>query len=130
MPSSQPTIETGPPATASRCRAACAYRDGEVVCGRVEVTFSTDPRLGLAPRERRCVVARFLELPHPSLRTDLAELVHRRGAVARRAAERMQPIEIVFDDPRLRPITCLIQPPQMRHGRLHDIEFSLREPAP
>jgi len=43
----------------------------------------------------------------------------------------MQPIEVVFDDPHLgrQRIIGWIQPPQVRHGALHDIEFGLREPA-
>ncbi|MGI9097936.1 MAG: hypothetical protein ACR2H2_05495 [Solirubrobacteraceae bacterium] len=123
--------DDGHPLTERRYRWARAYRDGEVVCGRVELTVSADTRLGLAPRERRCLTARFLERLDPALRTELAELVRRRGAVGRRAAERMQPVEIIFDDPRRghHQITGYIQPPQLRHGDLHEIEFGLREPA-
>jgi hypothetical protein len=126
-PRSQPTTTE----TAQRCRTARAYRNGEVVCGRVEIIIRADTRLGRAPRERRCVVARFLERLDPSLRADLAELVRRRGAAAWRTAERLQPIEIVFDDPRLgrRRIIGSVQPPQRRHGNLHDIEFDLHERA-
>src|SRR4051794_25774986 len=114
-PQSQPTTETTHPLTAWYHHWGHACRDGEVVCGRVELAVRADTRLGLAPRERRCLVARFREHLHPALRADLAELVRRRGAIARRAAERMQPIEIVFDDPRLgvQRITGWIQPPQL-----------------
>ena len=77
-----------------------AYRDGSLVCGRVHVTFRRDDRLGLAAHERRYVVARFLDRLHPTLRSELEELARRRGAAARRAAERMEPIVIVVDDPR------------------------------
>jgi hypothetical protein len=70
-----------------------------LVCGRVELTVTADIRLGLTPRERRRVVARFVERLHPVLRSELGELVRRRGAAARRAAERMAPVELVFEDP-------------------------------
>jgi len=118
--------------TERRYRWARAYRDGEMVCGRVELTVRADTRLGLAPRERRCLTVGFLERLNPALRTELTELVRRRGAVARRAAERMQPVEIIFDDARLgrQQIIGCVQPPQLRHGELHEIEFDLREPAP
>src|SRR5918998_1400385 len=78
---------------------AHACRDGEVLCGRVELVVTADPRLGLAPRERRRVAARFVDDVHPALRAELFELVRRRGAAARRVAGRMDPIELVFDDP-------------------------------
>jgi len=66
------------------------------------------------------------------LRTELAELVRRRGAYARRAAERVRPVEIVFDDPRLgrQRIVGRLQAPQLRHGDLYEIEFGLHEPTP
>jgi hypothetical protein len=120
------------PLTEGRYRWARAYRDGELVCGRVELTVTADPRLGLAPHERRHFAARFLERLHPALRTELAELVRRRGAAGRRAAERMQPIELVFDDPRhgRQRIVGSVQPPQARRGELYEIEFGLRAPAP
>jgi hypothetical protein len=65
----------------------------------------------------------------PGLRAELAELVRRRGVVARRAAERMQPVEIVFDDPLLgrQRILGWIEPPQRRHGELHEIAFGISE---
>jgi hypothetical protein len=108
-----------------------AYRDGSLVCTRVHVTFRRDERVGLAPHERRYVAARFLDRLHPDLRADLAELARRRGAAARRAAERIEPIVVVIDDPlhgRERIIGRL-EAPQVRHGHLGDIEFGLREPA-
>ncbi len=91
-----------------------------------------DPRLGLTPHESRRFAARFLERLQPALRTELAELVRRRGAAGRRAAERMQPVELVFDDPRhgRQRIVGSVQPPQMRRGELYEIEFALRAPAP
>jgi hypothetical protein len=108
-----------------------AYRDGSLVCTRVHVTFSRDDRLGLAPRERRYVAARFLDRVHPDLHAELVELARRRGAAARRAAERIEPIVVVIDDPRLgrERIVGRLEPPHARHGDLGDVEFGLREPA-
>jgi hypothetical protein len=61
----------------------------------------------------------------------LAELVRRRGVVARRAAERMRPIELVFDDPFLgrQWILGCVEPPQLRHGELHEITFDISAAA-
>jgi hypothetical protein len=117
--------------TEGRYRWARAYRGGELVCGRVELTVSADFRLGLAPHERRYFTARFFERLHPELQTELTELVRRRGAPGRRAAERMQPIEVVFEDPRRGPqrIVGRVQPPQRRCGELYEIEFDLRAPV-
>jgi len=108
-----------------------AYRDGSLVCARVRVTFAHDERLGLAPRERRTVIARFEDRLHPALRAELAELARRRGAAARRAAERMEPIVLMVGDPRdgRERIVGRIVPPQARRGNLRDIEFGLRELA-
>jgi hypothetical protein len=108
-----------------------AYRDGSLVCTRVHVTFHRDDRLGLAPRERRDVAARFLDRVHPDLRAELVELARRRGAAALRAAERIEPIVVVIDDPchgRER-IVGRLQPPQERRSDLDDLEFGLRERA-
>jgi hypothetical protein len=41
-----------------------------------------DERIGLAPRERRCVEARFLDRMHPELRDELVMLARHRGADA------------------------------------------------
>jgi hypothetical protein len=111
---------------------AHACRDGEVLCGRVELTVRTDTRLGLTARERRRFAARFVEHLHPALRDELNGLVDRRGAAARRAAECIEPIELVFDDPRLglQRIVGQIEPPQHRRRDLHEIQFGLREPTP
>jgi len=108
-----------------------AYRDGQLVCARVHITIGHDGRIGLTRQERRYVAARFLERLHPALRTELAELARRRGAAARRAAERMDPIEVVFDDGCMgtQRIVGWVQPPQVRYGELRDIEFALRERA-
>jgi len=56
----------------------------------------------------------------------------RRGAAARRAAERIEPLAVVIDDPCLgrERIVGRIEPPQVRRGYLGDVEFGLRETAP
>lgn len=110
---------------------AHACRDGEVICGGVTLTLRMDTRLGLAPRERRRVGIRFIEHVHPELRRELSELVRRRGAAARRAAERMKPIELVFDAPPegLQRITGWLEPPSRKRGELDEIEFNLYELA-
>jgi hypothetical protein len=119
----------------TRCRWARAYRGGGLVCGRVEVTIEDDDdRVGLARHERRYVEARFLERLDPELRDELAELVRRRGMAARRAAEHLEPIEIVVDDPRRgrQRLAGRLEPPRLRVGELREIGFGLRElePAP
>jgi hypothetical protein len=107
-----------------------AYRDGRLVCWRVHVTIGRDDaRLGLTPRERRHVTARFRERLDRDLRAELVQLVRRRGAVARRVAETLEPIVIVVDDPRhgRERLVGRLQPPQVRYGDLGDIEFVVRE---
>ncbi len=106
-----------------------AYRDGSLICGRVRVTIGRDDRLGLTPRERRYVAARFQDRVHPTLRADLDELARRRGAAARHTAERFEPIVVVIDDPRRgrERIVGRLEPPQSRHGDLRDVEFALCE---
>ena len=110
-----------------------AYRDGTLVCGRVHVIVDHDVRVGLAPRERRrrYIRAAFLERVEPTLRDELAAVARHRGAAARRAADRMDPIEVVIDDPHRgrQRIVGRVQPPQQRHGDLAEIEFSMRELA-
>jgi hypothetical protein len=59
-------------------------------------------------------------------------LTRRRGAAARRAAERIEPIVLMVGDPlhgRER-IVGRLAPPQLRHGDLRQIEFELRELTP
>jgi hypothetical protein len=69
---------------------------------------------------------------HPSVipchRTDLTQLLRRRGAAARRAVDRLAPLEVVIDDPdgTHEHIAGHLQPPQIRHGRLRDIESELK----
>jgi hypothetical protein len=94
-----------------------ACRDGRLVCWRVRGTIGCDDlRLGLAPRERRYVTARFRERLDRELQAELVQLVRRRGAAARRVAETLEPIVIVVDDPRhgRTRMTGQLQPPQVR----------------
>ena len=109
-----------------------AYRAGRLVCGCVWVTVGLDGRLGLAPHERRLVRVRFHEPLDDGLRAELARLVRRRGSAACRAAKRIDPIEVVVDDPHgeCRRNVGWVQPPQVRHGQVRDIEFGLRELEP
>ena len=110
------------------CRLGRAYRAGRLVCGCVHVTVLRDDRLGLAAHERCLVGVRFHEPLDDDLRAELTQLVRRRGAAARRAVERVDPIEVVVDDPhgeRQRIVGRLL-PPQMRHGQLRAIEFELK----
>jgi hypothetical protein len=94
----------------------------------VHVAVRVDGRLGLAPRERRVVRVRFHEPLDDDLRSELTQLVRRHGAAARRAVERIDPIEVVVDDPHgeRQRIVGHLEPPQVRHGLLRDIEFELR----
>jgi hypothetical protein len=110
-----------------------AYRAGRLVCARVQVTIGHDDRLGLTPRERRYVSARFqAERLDRALRTELIGLLRRRGAASYRMAERIDPIEIVVDAPGggCHRVVGRLQPPLLRHGQLRDIEFGLRELEP
>ena len=119
-------------ATMQRRGLARAYRTGRLVCGWVQVTIGDDERLGLTQQERQLVRVRFHEPLDDGLRSELTQLIARRGAAARRAAERIDPIEIVVDDPQSarERIIGRVEPPQMRHGRLRDIEFALRKLEP
>jgi hypothetical protein len=107
-----------------------AYRDGRLVCWRVHVTIGREhDRLGLAPRERRYVTARFRDRLDRDLHAELVQLARRRGAAAKRVADRMEPVVIVVDDPRhgRTRLTGHVQPPQVRGGALYDIDFTVRE---
>jgi hypothetical protein len=110
---------------------ARAYRNGRLVAGRVRLTVDHDVRVGLAPHERRrrSLRASFLERVDPNLRDELAAVARRRGAAARRAADRMDPIEVVIEDPHRgrQRIVGRVQPPQQSHGDLDAIEFGLLE---
>jgi hypothetical protein len=89
------------------------------------VAIASDDRLGLTRRERRSVRVRFCEPIDDDLRTELTELARRRSTASERAAERIDPIELVIDNSwggRER-ISGRLRPPHKRHGRLHEIEF-------
>jgi hypothetical protein len=109
-----------------------AYRAGRLVCGWVQVTISDDERLGLTEQERRLVRVRFHEPIDDGLRSELTQLQRRRGQAARRAAERIDPIEVVVDDPHgeRQRIVGRVEPPQVHHGFLRDIEFAFRKLEP
>ncbi len=107
-----------------------AYRGGSLVCGRVYVTIRED-RLGPSSHGRRYITVRFLDRLHPALRAELVELAHHLGPAARRAAERMEPIVVVIDDPvhgRERMVGR-IEPPKVRGLYGGHVEFELRETA-
>ena len=108
-----------------------AYRGERLVCARVLLTIGRDDRLGFSSHERRYLLARFCGQLDPGLRAELTELVRRRGAAARRVAEKLEPIEIVVDDPRDGRVRLVagLQPPQLRGGDLRAIEFGLQEPV-
>jgi hypothetical protein len=129
-PLPQPPSATEPPPVAERRhRAARAYRGGELICGRVDLTISLDARLGLAPRERRQLIARFVERVAPAFRRELEQLVRRRGAGAMRLGERIEAIELVFDDPHRdgKRLVGRLEPPQWRRWELSENEFVIRE---
>jgi hypothetical protein len=117
--------------TRPQYRWARAYRDGKLLCGRVDLRVSDSARIGLTARERREIFVRFLERIAPELRRELDGLVRRRGEIARRVAERMQAIELVADDLERGDVRIVghLQPPLRRHGELYEIEFGLREVA-
>jgi len=124
MPSPPTRISTRP-----RYRWARAYRDGELVCGRVDLRVWDSGRLGLTAHERREVAVRFLERLAQGFGRELDALVRRRGDVARRIAERMEAIELVADHTDMGDLRIVghVQPPQRRHGEMYEIEFGLRE---
>jgi hypothetical protein len=95
----------------------------------VQVTISLDDRLGLTERERRRVRVSFHEPLDDDLRSELTELVRRRGAAARRVADASQTIVVVVGDHDSRPMHIVgrLQPPEARHLPLREIEFGLRE---
>jgi hypothetical protein len=112
-----------------RYRRARAYRNGELICGRVELIVRQDTRIGLAPRERRQLVARFVDRLAPTFRQELEQLVRRRGAAASRIGDRIETIELVFDDLQ-RDSELLVgrlEPPQARRWKLSENEFVIRE---
>jgi hypothetical protein len=98
----------------------------------VHVTISFDERLGLTEHERRAVRVRFQEPVADDLRNELHQVVRRRGRASDRAAERIDPIELVIDDPHgeHEHITGRLRPPHRRHGRLREIEFGFAQLEP
>ena len=122
-----------PPATRISTRPhyrwARAYRDGALVCGRVDLRVWDSGRIGLTAHERREIGVRFLERIAPGFRRELDGLLRRRGSVARRIAERMEAIELVADHLEMGDLHIVgqVQPPQRRHGEMCEIEFGLRE---
>ena len=127
--SAPPAVQTEQTPGSARWRVGRAYRAGRLVCGCIHVTTTIDERLGLTQRERRLVQVRFHEPVEDDLRTDLTALARRRGAASERAADRIDPIEVVVDDQygeRERMIGGL-RPPQRRHGPLRELAFALHE---
>ena len=124
MPSTTTRISTRP-----RYQWARAYRNGELVCGRVDLRIWDSGRLGLRAHERREIGVRFLERIAPGFNRELDGLLRRRGNVARRIAERMEAIELVADHLEMGDLRIVgqVQPPQRRHGEMYEIEFGLRE---
>jgi hypothetical protein len=114
--------------TGRRQPRARAYRDGKLICGRVELIIRSDTRLGLAPRERRQLVARFVDRVAPAFRYELEQLVRCRGAAATRIGDGIETIELVFDDPRDSQLLIgRLEPPQSRRWKLSENEFVIRE---
>ena len=103
-----------------------AERDGTVVCDRVLVTVTvSDERLGLTPRERRHATVRFLHDIEPEFRSQLLEILRRRGARSRRAAEALNPIELVVEGEQR--LAARIEPPTVRNLSLEQTDFTLRQ---
>lgn len=71
------------------------------------------------------MLVRFSEPIDDELRAQLSELARRRGTASERAAERIDPIELIIDDPSSEHehMTGRLRPPHSRHGRLNEIEF-------
>jgi hypothetical protein len=125
----RPSTAEAAPVRERRYHGARAYRDGELICGRVDLTIALDARLGLAPRERRRLVVRFVERVAPAFRHELEQLVRRRGAGAKRIGDRLAAIELVFDDPQRdsQRLVGRLEPPQARRWELSENEFVIRE---
>jgi hypothetical protein len=101
-----------------------AYRNGTVVCDRVQVTvIESDERLGLAPWERQYVTVRFLRGIQPEFRRQLVQVLRRRGARSRRVADALDPIELEVQG--TRRLAARIEPPIARHASLEQTAFRL-----
>lgn len=113
-----------------KCHAR-AYRDGRCVCQVAEVAIGQHTRrVGLTPHERRYIKVRFVESVSPDLRAELEQLSERRGMVAERLAERLDPVTLIVDDAHEEPmeITVHLQPPQIRRlSSLRQVEYDVRE---
>jgi hypothetical protein len=83
-------------------------------------------------QKRRRVRVSFHEPLDDDLRSELTELVRRRGAAARRIADTSREIAVTVHDHDSGPMRIVgqLQPPEARHAPLCEIEFDLREPAP
>ena len=115
--------------TTARVVHARAERDGTVVCDRVLVTVTvSEEGLGLTPRERRHATVRFLHDIEPEFRRQLIEILRRRGARSRRAAEALEPIELVVDGEQR--LAARIEPPMVRNLALEQTHFRLRQNVP
>jgi len=112
-----------------RYRWARAYRDGHLVCSRVELCIGCDTeRIGLTAGESCYVTARFLERLDPELNAELRTLVVRRGAAAKRIADGLAPITLVSDlTHEMLRLVGEVRPPRMRAYQLRDVEFVIRE---
>jgi hypothetical protein len=76
------TSAVGIQRTEQRCQLGRAYRSGRLVCGWVQVTISDDERIGLTQQQRRLVRLCFHEPIDDGLRSELTQLIRRRGAAA------------------------------------------------
>ena len=112
-----------------RDRRVRAYRNGELICDRVDLAIRQEARLGLAPCERRRVIVRFAGHLAPTFRDELERLVRRRGAAAAWIAERIDLIDLVFEDRNgeERRLAGLLDPSQSRRWEPSDNEFVIRE---
>jgi hypothetical protein len=124
-----PAVAHSVPTVERRYRRARAYRNGELICGRVDLMMRPDTRIGLAPRERRQLIARFVSRLAPTFRYELEQLVRRRGAAATRIGDRIETIELVFDDSQSdgEQLVVRLEPPQSRRWKLSENEFVIRE---
>lgn len=112
---------------------ARAFRGDRLLCGRVVISVrfhDHDRRLGLTRRERRILRARFDGELAPELRGALAIVAGCRGAAAQRAAERIEPLTLVMEDPREGRIAVKagVMPPDLpARGAVRDLAFGLHE---
>jgi hypothetical protein len=99
-------------------------------CARSHAARLGQLQLGAHPHGGRALAHhRPLE---DGLHSELAQLMRGRGTSARRAAERIDPIEVVVGDAHGEPerIVGLVEPPEVHHGQLRDVEFATRKLEP